>query len=80
MNYLLKLLETDKAKHFIGGYLISLTFSYFGFYTPGLIVSSGIGIAKEIWDKYNPPHQCDWKDALATICGGLLAYTFYFVK
>lgn len=31
-----------------------------------------VAIAKEVYDHSNPNHTVDWKDAMATVAGGLL--------
>ena len=63
--------NTDKCLHFSVGYIMVTAFP-FHFYA--LILAVILGIAKEFYDKYSPNHTADWKDAAATILGGILGF------
>jgi len=60
----------DKMAHYIGGGLLAVVSIPFGFWwSIGLVALVATG--KEAWDHFNPPHQGDVWDALATVLGGL---------
>lgn len=45
----------------------------------GLALVAFFAIAKEISDYYDPEHHtCDWRDAVATMAGGLLGWLCQF--
>lgn len=74
---LLKLMATipyDKALHIIYGAVIFDALHFWMIAPYALAAVLVIGILKEIYDKYHPPHTCDWRDALATVIGGVIGY------
>lgn len=62
----------DKKLHMLCGFLIVIIGSFFHSALFGFLLCVAAGIAKECYDDiiYN---GFDWKDAIATLCGGLIA-------
>ena len=71
---LLNSIPVDKVYHCLGGVVLFAIGQLFGY---GLALAIIGAIAKEIYDYYHPNHTADWKDAVATILGGLLGYVIY---
>ena len=64
-------LPYDKALHVLAGVVVfAVAYPIVGWYA--LLSVIMIAIAKELYDHSNPNHTVDWKDAMATIIGGLL--------
>ena len=63
----------DKCLHFMAGVLI---YGIGHFISPiiGLTAVTIVGIGKEIYDYYNPPHQPDILDLIYTLAGGLTGF------
>jgi len=64
----------DKLIHFLGGFGVCSALTMRGYPMCGLEVAVVIGVGKEIWDHYHPPHVADFNDAAATILGGVLSF------
>lgn len=43
-----------------------------------VLIACVVGVAKEIWDKYNPPHCCDIYDIIAD-CIGIGVFVILFL-
>ncbi len=82
--------QQDKLLHFFAGQLIATLFLGLflairaPFWLAGLLaflVAVGVGIAKEFYDKKHRGHSVEWKDAVATALGGLVAvlYALYWL-
>ena len=67
-------IPTDKVYHCLGGVVLFAIGQLFGY---GLFLAVLGAITKEIYDYFHPNHTADWKDAVATILGGLLGYIIY---
>ena len=67
----------DKCLHFVGGqgiaFLAMVTFHHWHPYLIALAAGVIVGVGKEVWDYYHPPHKCEGWDALATILGAVSA-------
>lgn len=71
----LNAIPTDKVYHFAGGVILFAIGQLFGY---GLALCILGAITKEIYDYFHQDkHTPDWKDAVATILGGLLGYAIY---
>lgn len=73
----MKLLALDKQAHFWAGmaiYGLSVAVLY-PLYAIDPVVVAAIG--KELWDSRT--HYADWRDAVATVAGGLVAYGWVFI-
>ena len=74
MEKLLKLLQSDKALHFLVGFFITVVFQWPLRYE-GLIVAIILGVTKEIYDRLHADkHTCDIWDSVATITGALIGF------
>ena len=64
-------LPYDKALHMLVGVVVfAVVYLIVGWYALlGVVV---VATAKEVYDYFTPNHTVDWKDAMATIIGGLL--------
>jgi hypothetical protein len=69
----------DKLLHIIAGLLIALNalfviwlYQQFGAKSAISIDTGAIALAKEIWDRFNPPHEASFWDWLGTLLGALL--------
>lgn len=78
-------LPQDKLLHLFAGQLIAALFLglflalHLAPWLAGLLaflVSAGAGIGKEFYDKKHRGHSVEWKDAVATAVGGLIAVLF----
>lgn len=66
---------TDKVYHCLGGVVLFAIGQLFGY---GLALAILGAVTKEIYDYLHPEnHTADYKDAIATILGGLLGYIIY---
>lgn len=66
----------DKYLHFIAGLIIAAFFALaFGWKWGALLAAIVAGIGKEVFD-YFTTKQTDWKDAAATVIGGLVIFIF----
>lgn len=66
-------MRRDLTLHIIAGFLLGgiitcLTHSW----AFGVAFSALVGLAKEMWDKYHPPHVSDFADFIATVVGGVM--------
>ena len=61
----------DKLLHFIAGAAISVAFGIAGHPALGIAAAVIVGAAKEVWDRFNPPHSVDAWDFVATVLGGV---------
>ena len=64
----------DKKLHFIAGFVLCLGFGVFSDIYTGIGAAVVAGIMKECYDQYTYD-GADWKDMLATWCGGCVAFT-----
>ena len=71
---ILNSIPSDKVAHCLGGVVLFAIGQLFGY---GLFLAVLGAITKEIYDYFHPNHTADWKDAVATILGGLLGYIIY---
>ena len=71
---ILNSIPSDKVAHCLGGVVLFAIGQLFGY---GLFLAVLGAITKEIYDYFHPNHTPDWKDAVATILGGLLGYIIY---
>ena len=71
---ILNSIPSDKVAHCFGGVVLFAIGQLFGY---GLFLAVLGAITKEIYDYRHPNHTADWKDAVATILGGLLGYIIY---
>lgn len=62
---------SDKVAHFVGGVVLFFIGQFWGY---GLALAAIGAVGKEIYDHFHPNHTADWKDALATILGGVFGY------
>lgn len=78
-------LPQDKLLHLFAGQLIAALFLglflaiHAAPWLAGLLAflaSAGAGIGKEFYDKKHRGHSVEWKDAVATALGGLVAVLF----
>ena len=68
-------IPADQVYHCLGGVVLFAIGQLFGY---GLFLAVLGAITKEIYDYFHPDtHTADWKDAVATILGGLLGYIIY---
>ena len=68
-------IPTDKVYHCLGGVVLFAIGQLFGY---GLFLAVLGAVTKEIYDYLHPEsHTADYKDAIATILGGLLGYIIY---
>lgn len=70
---------TDKAFHFIAGQVIALGSVWMGL-PWSIVIVVLIAAGKEVWDKHNPPHQCDVWDAVVTVVGAVPIWIAYCLK
>ena len=62
--------EEDKAKHVAASFLLTLTLSQVLDQPSAVLTTLGIGITKEVYDKYKVnPTGFDWKDIAADCIG-----------
>lgn len=61
----------DKMLHFIGGELLMLVGFLIAGPLCGTFLCFALGLAKEVWDHYHPPHVAEPLDLLATMLGGV---------
>lgn len=73
-SFLAKVLPLDKSWHFISGTVL-FAIGNIHSYRAGLILVVAMAVSKEIYDWFNKDtHTPDWKDAIATISGGVLGF------
>lgn len=84
-NNLIVSIPQDKLLHYIAGQIVAgLIFMTSATFFPlwitvilSMVVTVVIGILKETYDKYHPDsHTADFKDAIATIIGGMVTTLF----
>jgi len=78
---LLNSIPADKVFHFASGVILFASTVHFigSFYS--MIVVASIGIIKEVYDMmHKDKHTPDFMDALATIIGGIVAYSCTIAK
>lgn len=65
----------DKALHMLGGVV---TFAIFNLLFGSAVAACAVvanAIGKEVYDHFHPLiHTCDWKDAAATMIGGIFGF------
>ena len=64
----------DKKLHLIAGFVLCLGFGIFSDIYTGIGAAIGAGIMKECYDHYTY-NVFDWKDMIATWCGGCAGFT-----
>jgi hypothetical protein len=70
------MINIDKLKHAMVGFIIVTLFVAMGHGRMGLVIAILAGVAKEIYDYFHPQnHTCDGLDILSTITGALVALT-----
>jgi hypothetical protein len=74
------MIPVDKQLHLFGGYSIAITVSIVYGPLVGFIVSSIIGILKEVvYDRFVPGHTVDKWDAIATAVGAAVGSCVKFL-
>ncbi|WP_257306289.1 hypothetical protein [Geothrix campi] len=68
----------DKLLHAVCGALLALLGLAWGPVT-ALLLPTALGVAKEVYDHFNPPHVADPMDLLATILGVVPVLAAYAV-
>lgn len=72
------MIARDKIYHFIAGLITGLAAAWAlhlagipsaGAAGGGMLAGLAVGIGKEVWDAYHPPHVSDTLDAIATAAG-----------
>lgn len=76
---LLAQIPQDKISHFAGGTILGTAGLVFGI-EGALFLPFVVGLAKEIWDHYHPPHEADPLDLLATVLGAAPVWITWGVK
>ena len=78
MEKILKFLETDKVLHFLIGFFIFTVLHIIPII--GLSVVVILAIGKEVYDYHHKNlHTCDYRDAIATILGGIIAFILLII-
>lgn len=85
-------IPADKIAHFAGGSILAAAGLLVGhlldgaFGTPDYLAALGlfmtapvVGLAKETWDLWHPPHVSDGLDLLATVAGAFPVWIAFFV-
>ena len=67
---LLNRIPADKVAHFAGGSIVAAVGFLAGPFV-SLYLVLAVGLGKELWDSFNPPHVADPWDLVATLLGGL---------
>lgn len=73
MNRAIKILSIglDKITHFGLGYMIADMFEFTGLWA--ILIATGVGVLKELFDKYVKHTVFDWLDLAFTFGGAFLA-------
>lgn len=67
----------DKRAHLLGGFVIHSVFLYLLSPLSALVPVIIAAVGKEYYDSNT--HPADWKDALATVLGGIASLGIYYI-
>lgn len=63
----------DKLLHFAISFVLTVGLNTFMPPKDANRATFSIGVGKEVWDHYNPPHSAEWGDIAADLAGILAA-------
>lgn len=78
------MVQRDKTLHLLVGVCFAAVVSFLcgvgglsqgACWCIGAASATALGIGKELWDSYHPPHVADAMDAVATTIGGAIGAT-----
>jgi hypothetical protein len=70
----------DKIAHLLVGMVIGLLSGYLLPLWAGVVIATGVGAAKELYDYQHPEsHNADWEDLLLTVTGAMLTTPFIWM-
>ncbi len=61
-------MQPDKIAHFYWGGCMGLSGLWMGWWAMAIVIAAAA--AKELYDLFHPPHQCEALDLIATMAGG----------
>ena len=67
----------DKQAHLMGGFIVHTVFMYLVSPVSALVPVVIAAVGKEYYD--SKTHPADWKDAVATVLGGLASLGIYYI-